>query len=169
MQIGLAEILTSINNPIMALYYKPIASPLGAIAKAAVMGAYFGTAIELATIALIEFRSGEELWADFWSVPLLILAYGTLAIPFTALGLCCFGLPLGRLLRPLLSYRWSAVIAAIAGALCGQVFWWLFAGLLWGRVTQSSFWDAAIGAAWGLPTGFAYWFFERRSRLALFY
>jgi|GEM_PF-1141630 len=147
----------------MANYYEPVPSPFSALAKAALVGAYAGTACELAAIFAIDFPGGAPL-TEAWAIPILVLAYGTFAIPFTALGLCLFGLPLGKALRPLLRYRWSFAFAVVCGALSGQVFLWLFIGLRWGRLSVTDFPDAVIGAAWGLPTGLAYWYFERRAR-----
>ena len=112
----------------MTNYYEPTSSPFSALAKAALVGAYAGMACELGAIFVIDLPGGAPR-AEAWSIPILVLVYGTFAIPFTAMGLCLFGLPLGKALRPLLRYHWSFVFAAVCGALSGQVFFWLFTGL----------------------------------------
>ena len=147
----------------MSIYREPAPHPLESVAKAALVGAYIGTLLELAAIMVLEALSGYDPWTDYWAIPVIVLAYGTFAIPFTALGLCLFGIPLNKVLRPLLHYDWSFLLAAALGAMAGQVFFWLFTALFGGPLTINGLLSAYMGVAWGLPSGIAYWLYERRT------
>jgi len=141
----------------------PTHSRFSTLAKSAAVGAYAGTALFLLAIASVEtqplFTSAHEAWI----IPVLIAGYGTFAIPFTALGLCLFGLPLRALLGPWRDAPWMALLAALCGAVAGLIFLWLFTGLTWGPLTLATFKSGAFGITWGVPTGLAYWHFERKA------
>ena len=59
------------------------------------IGSYVGIILQMIVTTWGEPIDRSELWA----LPVLILIYGLLALPFVALGLAVFGLPVTRLLR----------------------------------------------------------------------
>lgn len=133
------------------------------IAKSAAVRGYTGTALVLVVIAIVEMQPLFTFARQAWIIPVLIAGYGTFAIPFTALGLCLFGLPLRALLGPWRDARGMALLAALCGAAAGLIFFWLFTVLIWGPLTLATFKSGLFGITWGVPTGLAYWHFERKA------
>ncbi|MCJ2183603.1 hypothetical protein MTR62_13010 [Novosphingobium sp. 1949] len=132
------------------------------LAKSALVGAFSGTCLALAVIVSID---GGWTVSEAWSIPIILVMYSVMAAPFTGVGLCVFGLPLAMTLRPLLRYRWSAVLALALGALGGQIFFDIVVNLLWGHLSFTIFSRPSIGMAWGTTSALSYWYFERSALL----
>lgn len=126
----------------------------------AIIGAYVGVSLLMAVTLWREPPSSSELW----TFPVLILGYGTFALPFVILGLAIFGLPAAYLLRGRAREWWVGGIALLWGALAGKLMFYaidhlLFFGLY--DLDEVSIRD--MGIIWGVPTALAWWALHRRT------
>jgi hypothetical protein len=101
--------------------------------------------------------------SEFWAIPVLLLAYGALALPFVALGLAVFGLPATHLLRRRAQEWWVGLFAALWGAVAGKIAFYAMEQLMffggydpW-RITVYD-----LGIIYGVPTALAWWLLCRR-------
>lgn len=123
------------------------------------IGAYVGV-----TLQMIATTWGEPIErSELWVVPVLILIYGFFALPFVAVGLALFGLPLTGLLRRRAQDWWVGVLAAVCGAVAGKLMFFaidsvIFLGLY--DISKMTLLD--MGVIYGVPTGLAWWVLYRR-------
>ncbi|WP_458093506.1 hypothetical protein [Roseomonas sp. WA12] len=123
-------------------------------------GAYAGITVQSL------FKMGGVPFAELWIIPALILGYGTLSIPFVALGLLVFGLPLTPLLRRYADRWWVGVLALLWGALAGRiVFYAIDHGLFSGHYRLGSLRVFDMGIIYGVPTALAWWLLQCRRLL----
>lgn len=123
------------------------------------IGAYVGVILQMVITTWTEPVDPSELWA----IPVLLLVYGLLAVPFVAMGLALFGLPVTAMLRQRAQDWWVGALAAVWGCLAGKLMFYavdhfLFFGLY-------DIWKVSIldmGVIYGLPTGLAWWALHRR-------
>lgn len=133
--------------------------PGGAYWPSVFIGAYVGIILQMAITAWVEPVDPAELWA----IPVLLVCYGLFAVPFVALGLAIFGLPVTGLLQRSAERWWVGAIAAVWGCIAGKLMFYavdhlLFFGLY--DILKISIVD--IGVIYGLPTGLAWWALRRR-------
>ncbi|MBP0494517.1 hypothetical protein [Roseomonas indoligenes] len=123
-------------------------------------GAYAGITVQSL------FKMGGVPLSELWTVPVIILGYGTLSIPFVALGLLVFGLPATPLLRRHAGRWWVGVVAVLWGALAGRlVFYAIDHGLFSGNYRFSTVRFSDMGIIYGVPTALAWWLLQRRRLL----
>jgi hypothetical protein len=123
------------------------------------IGAYVGITLQMVVTNWVEPVDPSELWA----IPVLLLVYGILAVPFVAIGLALFGLPVTAMLRRKAKDWWMVAVAAIWGSLAGKFMYYAVDHLLFlGHydILMVSFFD--MGVIYGLPTGLAWWALYRR-------
>ena len=126
--------------------------------KASLVGAF----APLSVWTVYVFIAGGD-WSEAWSLPVLIIAYGVLQLPFVALGLAIFGLPARIILRrvelsPLVApvaFLWGAVAGKLAFAALKRAM-----GFGYAPIASLSFADPGIWI--GGTTGLAYWWVEHR-------
>lgn len=123
------------------------------------IGAYVGVILQMVIPNLGKPVDPSELWA----IPVLLLVYGLLAVPFVAAGLAVFGLPVTALLRKRAPDWWVGALAAVWGCLTGKLMFYavdhfLFFGFY--DILNVSIRD--MGMIYGLPTGLAWWALHRR-------
>lgn len=125
----------------------------------ALIGAYAGVSLQVILTTWGEPIDPSEIWA----IPAIILVYGLLALPFVALGLALFGLPVTRLLRPWAQSWWVGFVAALWGAAAGKILYYAIDHLVFfgfyefGKVALVD-----MGIIYGVPTGLAWWLLHRR-------
>jgi hypothetical protein len=123
------------------------------------IGAYVGISAQMVVALLVEPVDSAEIW----TIPVLLLVYGMFAVPFVALGLALFGLPLTRLLHRSAQRWWVGLIAAVCGSVAGKIMFYAVDHLLFFGVYDIM--EATIldmGVLYGLPTGLAWWALYRR-------
>jgi hypothetical protein len=123
------------------------------------IGAYAGIILQMIITTWSEPIDLSELWA----IPVLLVIYGLLAVPFVAVGLALFGLPVTAMLRQRAQNAWVGALAAVWSCLAGKLMFFavdhlLFFGLY--DILKVSFLD--MGVIYGLPTGLAWWALNRR-------
>ena len=123
------------------------------------IGSYAGITLQM----LITNWTGPIDLSELWVIPVLLLVYGLLAIPFVAMGLALFGLPATAMLRQRAQEWWVGALAAVWGCLAGKLMFYavdhfLFYGLY--DILKVSIFD--MGVIYGLPTGLAWWALHRR-------
>jgi len=104
--------------------------------------------------------------SEAWRMLLVIPMIGLIAVPFVAIGLALFGLPLTWLLRKQAQKRWVGALAAGWSAFSGMLLFYAIDRLLldFGQPGDVRF--GSVGAIFGLPTGLAWWLLERRELAA---
>jgi hypothetical protein len=123
------------------------------------IGAYLGVTLQMVVTYWGKPFDRTELWA----IPVILLGYGTLAVPFVALGLTLFGLPATGLLRRLAQEWWVGVVAALWGAVAGKLMYFGIDHLMFfGSYNIIELRLLDLGVMYGLPTGFAWWTLHRR-------
>ena len=130
-----------------------------AFALSVLIGAYLG----ILTQMLVTLWGEPIQRSDLWALPVILLVYGLLALPFVALGLALFGLPATLLLRRRAQEWWIGPIAALWGAMAGKLTFYVmdqqvFLGAY--DVWKVSIYDGGI--IYGVPTALAWWLLYRR-------
>ena len=123
------------------------------------VGAFVGVTLQLVLTAWRDQFDTSELWV----VLVLILAYGLFAVPFVALGLAIFGLPLSGLLRRYAQDWWVGLVAAAWGAVAGKLMFLAIDRLIFFSlhdIDKVALID--LGVIYGVPTGLSWWVFYRR-------
>lgn len=128
--------------------------------RASLIGAYSGIIMQgaLAMSAEPEFD-----WSEVWAIPIIVVVYGLIALPFVSLGLFLFGLPARRIFHSQRRHWWIGLVAGIAGGIAGKLVFYaidqfLFFGLY--RLWETGRFD--LGVLYGAPTGIAWWWLNRR-------
>lgn len=139
----------------------PPINSVGAFWLASIAGAYVGTLVQ-GLWSLARGGSLPSLWQEPAVAPIVVLGFGTLALPAVALGLTIFGLPLGPSLRRYARRPWLAVVAALWGAVAGKL---TFAAMEY-ATTARGFRPLQLrlpdpGLCYGIATGLAWWWLER--------
>jgi len=125
----------------------------------AVAGGYGGIFLQTAIVLLYEPVDFSELWAT----PVIILVYGLIALPFTALGIALFGLPVANVLLSKAEKWWIGLVAILWGAASGKLMFWAVDHFLFMGFYQ--FWKIQLldmGLIYGIPTALAFWLLLRR-------
>ena len=123
------------------------------------VGAFGGITLQ----SLVALADQPPPMSEWWAIPVIIVGYGLLAIPFVALGLAIFGLPVTRLLRSEAQSWWLGIVAAVWGAVAGKLMFYAIDHLIF-----MGFYDfrevalTDLGILYGVPTGLAWWAFYRR-------
>ena len=125
----------------------------------ALAGAYLGVSLQLVAASLSVPIPSSEMWA----IPVLVLIYGTVALPFVILGLAIFALPATRLLRRSARQWWVGVVAVIWGALAGKLMFLAIDRLMFfGNYDFAEISIRDIGMTYGVATAVAWWLRHRR-------
>lgn len=125
----------------------------------ALTGAYLGISILLVSTAL----SSPPNLAELWVAPILVAAYGTFALPFVALGLAMFGLPITYLLKNWAQEWWTLIVAIIWAAVAGRILMFSIDHLLFFghyNFEQFSLDDPAL--FFSVPAAVTWWTLYRR-------
>lgn len=139
--------------------YSP--SPSGkAFWKSVMIGAFSGVCLQLLLTMW-----GEPIEAlEAWAIPMLIAAYGLLAVPFVGLGLALFGLPATSLLRAQAIRKWVGLVAILWGAIAGKlVFYVIDHVIFFGYYDLRTVGAVDLGVIYGIPTAVAWWLLQRRA------
>ena len=123
------------------------------------VGGFAGVTLQLIMTTWREPVDASKLWV----IPAIILAYGSFALPFVAVGLAIFGLPAAGLLRRNAQDWWVGLIAASWGAIAGKLMFYAIDHLIFFGfydIRKVSLLD--MGLIYGVPTGLAWWGFYRR-------
>lgn len=124
--------------------------------RSVLTGAYVGIALQMLLMSWNEPLDVSELWA----IPVLLIVYGSIAIPFVAAGLAIFGLPFTRLLVRKAHSWWVGVVAVLWGATAGKLLFYIIDHLLFtGSYEIEKFQLFDMGIIYGIPTGIAWWLF----------
>jgi hypothetical protein len=131
-----------------------------AFCKSVMIGAFSGICVQLVLTTWGEPIKASEVWA----IPVIIAAYGLLAVPFVGLGLALFGLPATSLLRAQANRKWVGFIAILWGAIAGKlVFYAIDHVIFFGYYDLRTIGAVDPGVIYGIPTAVAWWLFQRRA------
>ncbi len=128
------------------------------------IGAYTGVTLQFLLASWYEPIDFSELWA----IPLILIIYGLFAVPFVALGLAIFGLPLTHLLYRSARKSWVGAIAILWSAVAGKLLFFAVDHLMFfGQYEIAKIQLLDMGIIYGLPTGVAWWLLRRRELIAI--
>lgn len=130
-----------------------------AFIRSVLAGAYAGITIQSAVV----YALNPIPLQDLWILPVLIIVYGMISVPFVAAGLAVFGLPLTQPLRRYADHWWVAIIAALWGAVSGEIVYTFIDNVIFGANWQfGTISPQSLGPIYGVPTALAWWVFRRR-------
>lgn len=132
--------------------------------RSAITGAFFGTVLQILLAVW-----GEPVdKSEWWGLPLIILAYSLFAVPFVALGLAVFALPVTRMFRGYEREWWIIILAVTWGGAAGKVMFFAIDHIMFfGYYDIYKIELHDIGVIFGTPTGLSWWFFYRREHARL--
>lgn len=133
--------------------------PRSAFWPSVFIGAYGGVILQM----LATLRGGAVDPSELWVIPVLLLFYGLLTVPFVALGLSFFGLPVTGAIRRWAQSWWVGPLAVLWGGLAGKLMFYGIDHLMFfGQYSISEIGFSDMGLFYGVPTGLAWWVLHRR-------
>jgi hypothetical protein len=134
-----------------------------AFSLSVIVGAFAGMSLQS---ALALWAAGESLNpSELWAVPVIVLIYGAIAIPFVAMGLALFGLPATVLLRRWAGRWWMGTVAILWGGISGKLTYFAIDHLLFfGNYDLRKVELFDMGLLYGVPTGLVWWLMLRRTQ-----
>lgn len=123
------------------------------------IGAYGGVTLQMVAATW----GGPPDPSELWVIPVLLLVYGMLAVPFVALGLGLFGLPVTSVIRRWAQSWWVGPFAALWGGVAGKLMFYGIDHLMFfGQYRFLEIGISDMGLLFGVPTGVAWWTLHRQ-------
>jgi hypothetical protein len=130
---------------------------------AMVLAALFGSWTGMAAFGAVSFWQDPPKPSELWSVPLVVVVYGTIfGFPLALLGLAAVGLPLALMLRNWAERAWMPVIAVTVGALGGRFLYYAVDHTVFFGVDDFTHWIDNYGFLIGTTTSYFWLVFARR-------